>query len=54
MTDKTKGDDNKKSQAPFEWKKGVLLGRGGFGSVYLGLTDSGEMIAYTLYTFYYC
>lgn len=32
--------------APFAWKKGGLLGKGGFGSVFLGLTDSGYMIAY--------
>ena len=27
------------------WKKGQLLGCGGFGSVYLGLLDTGEIIA---------
>jgi hypothetical protein len=27
------------------WRKGVLLGSGGFGSVYLGLLETGEIIA---------
>jgi serine/threonine protein kinase len=33
------------SIAPFTWKKGRLLGKGAFGSVYEGLTSSGKIIA---------
>jgi hypothetical protein len=33
------------SSAPTSWTKGQRLGGGGFGEVYLGLTDTGELIA---------
>ena len=33
------------NNTPFKWKKGMLLGRGAFGSVYMGLTSTGQMIA---------
>eukprot|EP01133_Synstelium_polycarpum_P001107 gene1107-1263_t len=34
------------SAQPIHWQKGQLLGRGGYGAVYLGLnTDNGELVA---------
>jgi len=39
----TNQDDSRKPEV--RWKQGELLGQGGFGRVYLGMTDRGELIA---------
>lgn len=34
-----------KQEGPIKWEKGPVIGRGGFGCVYMGMRDNGELIA---------
>lgn len=45
-TPPTKSATNKEDAPPFRWRKGELIGCGGFGRVYMGMNlDSGELLA---------